>query len=104
MFFNLDVLIIAAAGMLKMGYYDHWRQRRYAPKGPEGDALKLRLDEEKRQANEKVAFKVFRACANLHELCISDFVKCTATRNGDGSVSQVHLSKGRRLKPTDVTD
>lgn len=101
-FDDLEVLAVAPLGALRISGFRGGPRCGNAYHGPDGKALRASVAEERMQLSEKLATTVFGACAKLREFWISEFMKCTVTRTDDGSVSQVQMSKERRLIPTDA--
>lgn len=78
-FKNLKTLVLADASRLDVGFDPPWCGNAYM--GPGGEQLARKMDEEERQAADKVAQRVFGSVPTLEELWVGDRLRATKKEN-----------------------
>ena len=98
-FTNLQTLTTASAGDLSVGFAPPECGNAYF--GPNGNAIRRRVEAAESRANEKVARMVFTACPNLGTLWIGSHFRATVLRGHGGRVLETTIKPGHRNSPTD---
>lgn len=90
-FSNLEVLTLAAAHELNVGFYPPDCGNAYL--GPNGQARLQRDRTECRKAEERVALMAFKSCTRLNVLWIGDRTRATVVRDTSGAVRETTVER-----------